>query len=94
MHLLSLTVSAHNVLTAGSLAIVVEVALLLLHSYTRLLHHLVDLGHTQFGVLAEEKASGLNGQVVFGPVPQVLQIQVVDGQKRIHAENGNEHTRY
>lgn len=91
MHVLSLIVSARNVLTAGSLAVVVEVALLLLHSYSRLLHHLVDLGHTQFGVHAEEEASGLNGQVVLGPVPQVLHIHVVDGRKRIHTENGNEH---
>ena len=78
-----------KILTAGSFAVVAEVALLWLHGDPRLLPHGVDLRHAEFGVQAEEEASGSNGQVVLSPVPQGLQVLVVDGGEGIHAENRN-----
>lgn len=75
-----------KILTAGSFAIVAEVALLGLPSYARLLPHLVDLRHAQFRILTEEEASIQNCQVVLIPVPKILQVLVVDGGERVHAE--------
>ncbi len=77
-----------DVLTAGSFTVVTEVTLLWLHSDARLIPHRVDLGHTEFGVLTEEETSSPNGQVVLTPVPKILQVLVVDGGERIHADNG------
>lgn len=39
--------------------------------------HLADLGHAEFGVVEEEHASALDAQFVFGPVPQLTQVLVV-----------------
>lgn len=75
-------------LTAGSFTVVTEIPLLRLHRYPRLIPHGVDLRHAEFGVQSEEEASSPNGQVVLTPVPQVLQVLVVDGRERIHADNG------
>ena len=82
-----------NILTAGSFTIVTEVAFLWLHSYARLVPHLVDLRHAEFRVQTEEETSIKNCQVVLIPVPQILQMLVVDGGERIHAENGRRSTR-
>lgn len=76
------------VLTAGSFTVVTEVTLLWLHSDARLIPHGVDLGHAEFGVLSEEETSSPNSQVVLTPVPQKLQVLVVDGGERIHADDG------
>lgn len=77
---------ASEILTAGSFAVVAEVALLGLHSYARLLPHLVDLRHAQFRVLTKEETSVQNCQVVLVPVPKILQVLVVDGGERVHSE--------
>ena len=44
----------------------------------------MDLRHAELGVELEEEASGADRQVVRGPVPQELQVLVVDGRERIH----------
>lgn len=76
-----------NILTAGSFTVVTEISLLWLHSDARLLPHRVNLRHAEFGVQTEEETSISNRQVVLTPVPQVLQVLVVDGGERIHADN-------
>lgn len=45
----------------------------------------MDLGHAELGVLAEEETSSSDCQVVLTPVPQGLQMLVVDGKERICA---------
>lgn len=75
-------------LTAASFAVVPEVSLLRLLGPARFLPHLVDLRHAQLGVQAKEEASVQNCQVVLVPVPQVLQVLVVDGGECVDAENG------
>lgn len=76
-----------EILTAGSFAIVTEVSLLRLLSPARFFPHLVDLRHAQLGVQAKEESSVQNCQVVLVPVPQVLQVLVVDGGECVYAEN-------
>lgn len=68
-----------NVLTACSFTVVAEITFHWLHGYACLFPHGVDLRHAQFGVQTEEQTTGLNTQVVLIPVPQVLQVLVVDG---------------
>lgn len=75
-------------LTAGSFAVVAKVSLLRLPRHARLVPHLVDLGHAEFGVEAEEETPVDDRQVVLIPVPQILQVLVVDGGERVHADNG------
>lgn len=82
-----------NLLTAGSFAVVTEIALLRLHGDARLVPHLVDLRHAQLGVEVEKQAPVQNGQVVLIPVPQVLQALVVDGGERIHPDDGGRQMR-
>lgn len=77
-----------KILTAGSFTIVPEVPLLRLLRPACFLPHLVDLRHAQFGVQAKEEASVQDGQVVLVPVPQVLQVLVVDGVECVHADDG------
>lgn len=76
-----------EILTAGSFAIVTEVSLLLLLRPARFFPHLVDLRHAQLWVQAKEETSMQNCQVVLVPVPQVLQVLVVDGGECVYAEN-------
>lgn len=82
-----------DLLTAGSFAVVTEIALLWLHGDARLFPHLVDLRHAQLGVEVEKQASVQNGQVVLIPVPQVLQALVVDGGERVHPDDGKRQAR-
>lgn len=67
------------ILTTGSFPIVAEITLLWLHRYVCLFPHLMDLRHAEFGVQTKEQTSGPNSQIVLTPVPQVLQVLVVDG---------------
>lgn len=76
-----------NILTACSFTIITEITLHWLYSYACLFPHLVDLRHAEFGVQTEEQTTSLNAQVVLAPVPQVLQVLVVDGGERICADN-------
>lgn len=75
-----------DILTAGSFTVVTEVALLGLLSYSCLFPHLVDFRHAEFRVEAEKEPSIQNSQVVLIPVPQILQVLVVDGGERIHPD--------
>lgn len=45
--------------------------------------HLVDLRHAQLGIVMEKQASLQDGQLVFGPVPQLPQILVVQRVERV-----------
>ena len=45
--------------------------------------HFSDFGHAKFGVVVEERPTTLNGEVVFGPVPQLTQVLVVQRIKCI-----------
>lgn len=49
----------------------------------RHLLHLADLGHAEFGVVVEKHASLQDGQLVFGPVPELPQVLVVQGMERV-----------
>lgn len=77
-----------KILTAGSFTIVTEIPLLWLHIYACLVPHLMDLRHAEFRVQTEEETSVQNSQVVLIPVPQILQMLVVDGGERVHANKG------
>ena len=77
-------VPARETLTAGPVAVVPEVPVLALLGHPGLLPHLVDLRHAELGVELEEEAAGADRQVVRGPVPQELQVLVVDGRERVH----------
>lgn len=45
--------------------------------------HLADLRHAEFGVVVEKHASLQDGQLVFGPVPELSQVLVVQGIERV-----------
>ena len=65
-------------LTAGSVAVVAEVLLLKVAAHPRLVPHCVDLRHAEPRVGLEEEAAVADGQIVLFPVPQVLQLLVVE----------------
>lgn len=85
-----MTSTSRGQLTVGLLAVVAEVAFHRLDGYARLLPHGVDLRHAELGVELEEKPSVQNGQVMLVPVPQVLQVLVVDGQERVRTDERKE----
>lgn len=72
-------------LTAGSVAVVPEIALIKAAPDARLLPHLADLGHAQLGVGSERQLSCLDGEVVLLPVPKILELLVVDCHEGVHA---------
>lgn len=47
--------------------------------------HFSDFRHAEFGVVVEERAAALNGEVVLGPVPQLAQVLVVQGVEGVIA---------
>lgn len=51
--------------------------------------HLVDLRHAQLGVVMEKQASLQDGQLVFGPIPQLPQILVVQRVERVVSGEGD-----
>lgn len=75
-------------LTVGPLAVVAEIAFLRLHGYARLFPHGVNLRHAKLRVELEEHPTVQNGQVVLVPVPQMLQVLIVDGQERVRTDDG------
>lgn len=85
MHALDIAISifvvfrteAHLILTAGSVAVVSEIALIEAALDARLVPHLADLGHAELWVGSEEQLSCLDGEVVLLPVPKVLELLVV-----------------
>lgn len=72
-------------LTAGSVAVVSEVCLLKMLPDARLGPHLADLGHAELRVGSEEELSGFYGEVVLLPVPEVLELLVVERGEGVHA---------
>lgn len=77
-------------LTVCLLAVVAEITFHRLDGYARLFPHGVNLRHAELGVELEEQPSIHNGQVVLVPVPQVLQVLVVDGQERVCTDERKE----
>lgn len=73
------------ILTARSVAIVSEIALIEATLYACLLPHLANLGHAQFWVCSEKQLSCLDGKVVLLPVPKILKLLVVKCREGIHA---------
>lgn len=65
------------ILTAGSVAVVSEIANIEAALDARLLPHLADLRCAEFWVGSEEQLSRLDGQVMLLPVPKVLELLVV-----------------
>lgn len=47
--------------------------------------HFLDFGHAELGVVLEERAAALDGEVVLAPVPQLAQILVVQCVERVGA---------
>lgn len=72
-------------LTAGSVSIVSEIALIKAALDARLLPHLADLGHAELRVGAEEELSRPDGEIVLLPVPEVLELVVVERGEGVHA---------
>lgn len=72
-------------LTAGPVAVIAEVLLLELRADTRLVPHLADLRHAQLGVEVEGESPRFDGQVVLGPVPQVLEVLVIQRREGIQS---------
>lgn len=72
-------------LTAGSVAVVSEIALIKTALDGRLLPHFADLGHAELWVGSEEQLSCLDGEVMLFPVPKILELLVVNCQEGVHA---------
>lgn len=72
-------------LTAGSVPIIPEDALLKVALDARLIPHLADLGHAQLWVGSEKQLTRLDGEVVLLPVPKILQLLVVKRRESVHA---------
>lgn len=75
-------------LTAGSVAVVPEIALIKAALGARFLPHLANLGHAQLWVGSEKQLSRLDGEVVLLPVPKILELLVVECREGIHAREG------
>lgn len=75
------------IFTACTVSIVAEISFQKLLLNSCFLPHFADLGHAEFGVQAEIEFSSINGEIVLGPVPQKLEMLVIQGSKGIHAED-------
>lgn len=62
-----------------------NVVLLVATLRARYRYHLLDFRHAEFGVVVEEGAAMLDGEVVLGPVPQLAQVLVVQCVERVGA---------
>lgn len=67
-----------HLLTTCSFSIATNIVLFHLFLNTCLLPHFLDLRHAKLGIEAEEHFPSSNGQIVLTPVPQILQVLVVD----------------
>lgn len=61
-----------------------DVILLVALFGSRYLLHLSDFRHAKFGVVVEEGTAALDSQIVFGPIPQLTQILVVQRIEGVH----------
>lgn len=71
--------------TAGSVAVVSEVTFVEALRNARLLPHLLDLRNAELGIGPKEQLPVPDGEVVLLPVPQVLQLLVVERREGVHA---------
>lgn len=65
-------------LTAGSVAVVSEIALIKVALDSRLVPHFADLRHAELRVCSEEQLPCFDGEIVLLPVPQILELLVVE----------------
>lgn len=65
-------------LTAGTVAIVSENALIKAAVDARLVPHAADLRHAELWVGSEEQLSCSDGEIVLLPVPKILELLVVE----------------
>lgn len=77
-------------LTAGSVAVVSEIALIEAALDARLVPHVADLGHAELWVGPEGQLSCLDGEVVLLPIPKILELLVVHCHEGIHAAGREE----
>lgn len=61
-----------------------DVVLLVALLGSRHILHLSDLRHAKLGVVVEEHTTMMDGQVVLGPIPQLMQVLVV---QRVEGED-------
>lgn len=82
LHVIVLTKTDEKACLTGRLVSVgaqSDVILLVALLGSRHFLHFADFRHAEFGVVVEERAAALNGEVVLGPVPQLAQVLVVQG---------------
>lgn len=77
-------------LTAGSVAVVSEIAIIKAALDARLFPHVADLRHAELWVGSEEQLSRFDGEIVLLPVPEVLELLVVERREGVHAEGQEE----
>lgn len=68
---------AHLTLTAGSIPVVSEIALIKAALDARFLPHAADLRHAELWVGSKKQLPCFDGQIVLLPVPQILELLVV-----------------
>lgn len=75
-------------LTGGLVSVGAQSDVILLVAFlgSRHFFHFSDFRHAEFGVVVEECAAALNGEVVLGPVPQLTQVLVVQGVEGVITE--------
>lgn len=76
---------AYLTLTAGSVAVVSEIALIKVALDARLVPHFADLRHAELRVGSEKQLSCFDREVVLLPVPKILELLVVDCREGIGA---------
>lgn len=72
-------------LTAGSVAVVSEIALIKAALDASLVPHVADLGRAELWVGSEVQLSCFDREVVLLPVPQILKLLVVECREGVHA---------
>lgn len=65
-----------------------DVVLLIALTGSCYFRHFLDFRHAEFGVVVEEHAATLNGEVVLGPIPKLAQVLVVQGVEGVETEKG------
>lgn len=63
-----------------------DVVLLIALTGSCYFRHFLDFRHAEFGVVVEEHAATLNGEVVLGPIPKLAQVLVVQGVEGVETE--------
>lgn len=75
------------IFTACTVSIVAEISFQKLLPNSCFHPHFADLGHAEFGIQAEVQFSFMYCEIVLGPVPQNLEMLVIQGSKGIRSED-------